>query len=124
MILYFLIALVILGTLWLFFALSRVALSAWILRSKTRKAALHAASRQLEAVQEPGGNPDNPILIDTPSVVEAKASACGCPFCDVDMRVRAHRAFEHNGRRLRVAELMCAGCGHRRNIYFELKQVS
>ncbi len=124
MTLYVLTAIVFLGTLWLIATVGRVALRAWALRRKRRKTARRIASRVVDAELEPGGKPDNPILIHTPSVVEAKASGYECPFCDVEMRVEAHRAMESLGRRLRVAELKCKRCEHRRSIYFELSSVN
>ncbi|MCP4680486.1 MAG: hypothetical protein GY854_34385 [Deltaproteobacteria bacterium] len=124
MIQYFLIALLFIGTLWLAITLGRVALRIWISKRKNQKAAGQVASRVVDAELMPGGNPDTPLPIRSPAVVEAKASGYSCPFCDVDLIVQAHRAIEHQGRRLRVAELQCRRCEHRQNIYFELMSVN
>ncbi len=124
MILYFLIALLFAGTLWLVVTLGLFALRIWISRRKNLKAARQVASRVLDAELAPGGNPDNPIPIHTPSVVEAKASEYRCPFCDVELVVKAHRATEHKGRRLRVAEIKCRRCEYLRNIYFGLSSIN
>ncbi|MCP4604629.1 MAG: hypothetical protein GY847_29600 [Proteobacteria bacterium] len=119
-----LIALIFIGTLWLIVTLSLLIRRAWISKRKNQKTARQVASRVVDGELAPGGKPDNPILIHTPSVVEAKASRYECPFCNVEMRVQAHRAIEHKGRRLRVAELQCKRCEHRRDIYFELNSVN
>ncbi len=124
MILYFLITLVSIGTLWLVIVLSLKALRIWISRRESKKTAQRVASRVVDAELEPGGKPDNPIPIQTPSVVEAKASEYRCPFCDAEMRVQTHRAVEHHGRRLRTAEIQCMHCEYQRNIYFELRSVN
>ena len=124
MIRYFLIALLLAGTLWLVVTLGLVALRIWISRRKNLEAAKQLASRVVDAELEPGGIPDNPIPIHTPSLVEVKASEYRCPFCDVELVVKAHRAIEHKVRRLRVAEIQCRRCEHIRNIYFELISIN
>jgi hypothetical protein len=69
---------------------------------------------------EPGGSPQRPIDVESPSVVELRAAALECPFCNVAFRVEAHRAPSAPGMRLREAAVVCPCCGRRRSIWFRL----
>jgi predicted RNA-binding Zn-ribbon protein involved in translation (DUF1610 family) len=95
-------------------------------RARTsRRAALRAADKRVEQRArlmslEPGGSPERPIEIESPSVVELRASAFLCPRCEVAFRVEAHRAPSVEGMRLREAEVACPRCGQRRSIWFRL----
>ncbi len=95
-------------------------------RARTaRRAALRAADKlaaQRERLfsLEPGGTPERPIEIESPSVVELRASALACPRCEVAFRVEAHRAPSSPGMRLRQAEVVCPRCGAHRSIWFRL----
>jgi hypothetical protein len=95
-------------------------------RARTaRRAAVRAhdkLGRERERLMalEPGGSPERPIEIESPSVVELRAEAFTCPFCEVAFRVEAHRAPSAPGMRLREAAVLCPRCGRRRSIWFRL----
>lgn len=77
--------------------------------------------RDLEklAASEPGGSPAHPIVITSPSEVEVRAAA-PCPICRSPLRVEEHTAEQVEGRRLRVARVVCSFCRGRRAVYFQL----
>jgi hypothetical protein len=90
-----------------------------------RRAAERAADKLVRQRQrlfelEPGGSPERPVDIDSPSVVELKAEAFPCPRCATPFRVEAHRAPSSPGMRLREAAVICPRCGSRRSIWFRL----
>jgi hypothetical protein len=95
-------------------------------RARTaRRAALRAADKLVAQREklfslEPGASPDRPIEIESPSVVELRASALTCPLCEIAFRVEAHRAPSSPGMRLRQAEVVCPRCGKQRSIWFRL----
>lgn len=78
--------------------------------------------RDLERVarREPGGAPDRPLVIDSPVLVDVRAVAKPCVFCDGSLRLDAHTAEVVEGVRLRVASVACTQCGARRSVYFRL----
>lgn len=80
-------------------------------------------ARDLErlALLTPGGSPDRPILVTSPSEVEVEARAILCPICRGELRVEEHVADTWKGLRLRVARVVCVSCGRRRAIYFQLR---
>lgn len=59
---------------------------------------------------EPGGAPDRPVTLSAASQVEPDAEAVRCPYCRAGVRVLAHEAVEHQGRRLRKVALECRAC--------------
>ena len=69
---------------------------------------------------EAGGSPERPIEVESPSVVELRAAALCCPYCEVQFRVEAHRAPSTPGMRLREAAVSCPRCGRQRSIWFRL----
>ena len=89
---------------------------------RAQQRTLDKLARQRERLfeLEPGGSPDNPIDIESPSVVELKAEALPCPTCTTPLRVEAHRAPSSPGMRLREAATLCPRCGARRSIWFRL----
>jgi hypothetical protein len=90
-----------------------------------RRAALRSADKLVQQRErlfllEPGGSPERPIDVESPSVVEPKASSKTCPRCEVAFRVETHRAPSVDGMRLREAEVSCPRCGQRRSLWFRL----
>jgi hypothetical protein len=71
---------------------------------------------------EPGGTPDQPVVIESPSVVELRAVAKPCPLCGGSRRLETHAAEKIAGVRLRVAWVRCTLCGTRRAVYFRLAE--
>lgn len=95
-----------------------------------REAAKLAQARMKLAALEPGGGPDRPIEVSSASLVEPHASSQPCPACgNGGGRVDEHIAIDwrpHDGaeaRRLRVAKMVCARCGVRRDVYFRIGTV-
>jgi hypothetical protein len=68
----------------------------------------------------PGGAPDRPIVVVSPSEIEPRAAAMPCPICRSSVRVDEHTAELIGGQRLRVARVTCSFCKARRAIYFQL----
>jgi hypothetical protein len=69
----------------------------------------------------PGGAPERPIVITSPSEVEVQARGMPCPACGAELRVEEHVAPTVDGVRLREARVTCATCGKRRSIWFRLR---
>lgn len=94
------------------------------LRDKEHKRQLsyEALRRSDRAATLPGGTPENPLGIPSPSVVEVKAESIQCPVCERPFSVQQHRAETIGGVSLRVADVRCTGCGAEREIYFQLLQ--
>lgn len=70
---------------------------------------LGSAARRLHEL-EPGGSPDHPLEVPTPSVVEVDATSRRCGACGGETRLVDHTVAEHDGRRLRVVRVTCKGC--------------
>ncbi len=69
----------------------------------------------------PGGAPDNPIVVGSASLGEARATSLRCPRCDVpSLRVEEHTADTVRGVRLRTLRMRCARCGRERRLWFKL----
>ncbi|MEZ4297078.1 MAG: hypothetical protein R3B70_19085 [Polyangiaceae bacterium] len=79
-------------------------------------------SRDLEKLAKaaPGGSPERPIVVSSPSEVEVHAAGMPCPICQSGVRVEEHRAETIGGIRLRVAAVACSFCRARREVYFQL----
>lgn len=73
------------------------------------------------AALAPGGSPERPILISSPSEVEVHAGCMPCPVCQSGVKVEEHAAETVSGMRLRVARVVCSFCHERRNVYFQLE---
>jgi hypothetical protein len=97
--------------------------------SQRRRAVRRAADREQEklardlaklAAASPGGSPERPIVVASPSEVEVHAAGMPCPICQSPVRVEEHAAETIDGARLRVARVLCSFCRARRNVYFQL----
>jgi hypothetical protein len=69
---------------------------------------------------QPGGSAERPIDLASASQVEITARAMPCPVCEGALQVEEHAALTVGAARLRVARVVCQGCGARRDIYFRL----
>jgi uncharacterized protein with PIN domain len=96
---------------------------ALVRREADRRAKLAAALQQLEAQARtrPGGAPDRPIEVVSPSEVEVAARATRCPLCGGELRVNEHAAETIDGKRLRLAYTTCIACSSSRALYFRIK---
>jgi hypothetical protein len=90
-------------------------------RSETIDSRQDRRDRERLARLLPGGTPERPIEIESPSQVEVIAAATPCPLCDATLQPRAHEAMVHGAERLRVARTRCATCGGERALYFRLR---
>ncbi len=81
-------------------------------------------SRDLERLFQigPGGSPERPLAIVSPSEVEVQARSIPCPICDGELKVEEHTAETVGTARLRVAKVVCTVCRAPRAIYFQLAQ--
>ena len=89
-------------------------------RARIREAEVALKERERAADREHGGSPEDPILVPTPSVVEADAAAKRCPRCDIPMRIVEHVAESFGEQRLRVVRLTCPRCATVRAVYFRI----
>jgi hypothetical protein len=85
-------------------------------REETRQ----ADEREKLALAEPGGAPERPLGVDSPTQVDVIAERMRCARCGESMRLERHDATVVDGKRLRVAHLACVACGHGRRLYFRL----
>lgn len=76
--------------------------------------------RERLAALEPGGAPEQPIVVSSASLVEPRARAFSCLACGEHLRVDQHAAETIAERRLRVVTLTCPACGKRRVLFFEI----
>jgi hypothetical protein len=72
----------------------------------------------------PGGAPDRPFEVESPTQVEPIAEGTACPLCQGALRLRDHAAETHEGIRLRVAHVRCTACGVERGLYFRLARAA
>lgn len=91
-------------------------------RRRQAERAAEKAARQREAAarQAPGGAPDRPIDIPTPSIVETRAEATPCPRCAARRRLIGHEAEVVGVVRLRVARVQCASCRTVGSLWFRI----
>ena len=78
---------------------------------------LAKARRKLWALQ-PGGSPEDPLIVSTAAVIESRASSQLCPDCGGPLAVHEHRA--DMAAQLRVVELRCKRCGAPSTQYFSI----
>jgi hypothetical protein len=99
-------------------------LGSLLLKEARRKAdaAAEAARREELSRTEPGGAPDRPIDVVSPSEVEVRARSIPCSRCGGDVRLEEHLAVTIDGRRLRAARVGCAYCGFSRAVYFRIAE--
>lgn len=69
----------------------------------------------------PGGTPERPIAVTSPSEVEVIARSTRCPICQGELRLQEHVAETLGPLRLRVARAACVLCRAPRSIYFQLR---
>lgn len=91
-------------------------------RQQARALEKLTVKRQRLARHEPGGGPERPISVQSASEITANARNRSCPLCEGTHRVLDHRASTVQGRRLRIVEVECEGCSHRREIYYEVAE--
>lgn len=70
----------------------------------------------------PGGSPERPIELASPSQVEVDAEGRACPVCHGGVRVLSHEVETHGGERLRVANVECKQCHSKRTRYYVLAE--
>jgi hypothetical protein len=71
----------------------------------------------------PGGSPDRPVELVSPSQVDVDAVARPCPICAGTLQLDAHEVAEHRGLRLRLARSHCRACGARWSRYYRIGAV-
>ena len=89
---------------------------------RERDRATAKVAKELERLWKlgPGGSPERPIVITSPSEVEVRAKSTRCPICAGELRIDEHAAETLAQVRLRVARVACVICRARRAIYFQL----
>jgi hypothetical protein len=74
--------------------------------------------RRRQEARLPGGSPTHPIEGSSPAVVEPRAASLPCPRCGSPAHVDEHAVEGQGEQRLRVTQMRCGTCGHRRPLYF------
>jgi len=87
--------------------------------SKREEAKLRQDLERL-ALLSPGGSPDHPIDVESPTQVDVRAETMPCPLCGGHLGLEEHAAKTIGKERLRVARCRCLECGEKREIYFRL----
>ena len=93
-------------------------------RASARAQAKLVRDRERLARLAPGGTPERPIVVDSPTQVEVIAGATACPQCEGTLRLTEHAAETVAGMRLRVARLVCTACRAPRVIWFRLAEAA
>lgn len=91
----------------------------------TRRAAARARQKIGDASEklarlEPGGTPENPIEVESASLVEPQAKGLPCPRCGGEARLVDHEAQTFHGQLLRVVSTRCYQCGAPRTLYVKI----
>jgi hypothetical protein len=101
-----------------------IVIGAWldVRRARRARAAQAEAAKEIAALEaaEPGGTVENAIAVESPAVVESRASMLPCAICRGPVRVMEHAAETIEGRRVRVVRVLCPQCGISRTAYFRL----
>ena len=108
------------------------AAAAWVVYLVGKRLSVVQASRLAEAqareaeelrsrqeARMPGGSPGHPIEVSSAAVIEPRAASLPCPRCGSPAHVDEHAVEKgHGEQRLRVTQMRCGTCGHRRPLYF------
>jgi hypothetical protein len=95
-------------------------------RTRTQRRAAERELQKLEDAREklsrisPGGTPENPLEVQSASVIELAATALGCNRCAAEVRVEAHEAIVTSSGGERRVVLRCKSCGHLREVFVRL----
>jgi hypothetical protein len=89
-------------------------------RVAERDAVALAEDRVKLARLSPGGSPERPLEVETPSVIETRATATPCAVCEASLELRDHEIAVHEGARLRRVRLVCKQCHAPRELWFKL----
>ncbi len=79
---------------------------------------VRAQSRLAEL--SPGGAPEWPITVESPSVIPVRARSQPCPLCGGALRLDDETAEIEAGIRLRAAHMTCVQCGIKRVLWFQI----
>lgn len=85
-------------------------------RARVKLADAGAKLAQLEA----GGSPENPIELESASLVEPTTTSTPCARCGGHLRVDDHTAEKINGALTRVVHAHCYECGAPRVLYMRI----
>jgi hypothetical protein len=91
-------------------------------RRSDREAEKLARDRERLFTLSPGGGGARPLLVTSPSVVEARALAERCPRCNGEHELLEHAAVTLNDVRLREARLRCRTCRSTRSLFFQIDE--
>jgi hypothetical protein len=86
------------------------------LRAREKLADVGAKLARLET----GGSPENPIELESASLVEPTTTSTPCARCGGQLRVDDHTAEKINGSLLRVVHAHCYQCGVPRILYMRI----
>ena len=93
-------------------------------RAQARELAKNTEKLARLAQDLPGARPDTAVAVTSVAVVETRARAHRCVFCDSELELRDHRVISHAGALLREVELVCRVCHRPRRLYFRVAAVS
>jgi len=86
-----------------------------------RDAHREADARTEAALATPGATPEDPLEVDTASVVEPVAARGPCVVCGEPVRAEDHAVRPGGDEPLRVVTVHCRRCGHRRPVYVRIR---
>jgi len=72
------------------------------------------------AAELPGARPETALSVTSAAVVEPRARAHRCVFCDGELELTEHRVAAHAGELLREVELRCRLCHTPRRLFFRV----
>jgi len=91
-----------------------------IRREAERRADALGRDRERLFAASTGGSAAHPVLVESASVVEARARAVPCPRCEGEHAVVEHASINGPFGRLREAKLRCRRCASTRSMFFRL----
>ncbi len=89
-------------------------------RALARENAKLRREREQLARVEAGGTPQRPREVESPAQIDVIAERLPCVACETDLHLAEHAAEDFEGTTLRVARLVCPGCGARRQVWFRV----
>jgi hypothetical protein len=87
-------------------------------RQSERETKKLADAREKLALVSEGGSPERPLVVESASIVEARASALGCARCGNETRIAEHDAVKG----LRRIRAICKRCGAMRETWLVIAE--
>jgi hypothetical protein len=92
-----------------------------VARQALRKARDLVKDREKLARLAPGGEPARPLVVESPAVIELRATGEPCIQCEGAVALVSHDADTVDGELLRVVTVRCRTCGTPRTLWFRVE---